>query len=248
MYWNISVNPQFIWPHLNFSYNEPSVVIRFPSFYLCESHTRGVLATVNMHICLSNKNEDSLFIFSTDVQNKLPYLGTLFTLSDLLLEWSRLCFMFAYWSSDERGQGDHRGTASVTNTSALPMCLSFSTEEGKFALFSFWYRNGSSLLLLFHCLPHCNSYLTCVVIPEFPKRSHWPVTALSVLGFSDLRMPSSPGSLHNETLGVQEVCLQCGIRSVFDRCSDAALESWACVEERCLGPMHFLLLENYKVS
>lgn len=30
---------------------------------------------LNMHICLSNKNENSLFIFSTDVQNKLPYLA-----------------------------------------------------------------------------------------------------------------------------------------------------------------------------
>ena len=87
MYWKISVNSQFIWPHLNFSYNEPSVVIRFPSFYLCESLTHTVFQQhLNMHICLSNKNEDSLFIFSTDVQNKLPYLGTLFTLSDLLLQ------------------------------------------------------------------------------------------------------------------------------------------------------------------
>lgn len=169
-------------------------------------------------------------------------------LSDLLLEWSRLCFMFAYWSSDERGQGNHRGTASVTNTSALPMCLSFSTEEGKFALFSFWYRNGSSLLLLFHCLPHCNSYLACVVIPEFPKGSHWPVTALSVLGFSDLRMPSSPGSLRNETLGVQEVCLQCGIRSVFDRWGDAASGELGMCRGALPGTHAFLPLENYKVS
>lgn len=44
-----------------------------------------------MHICLSNKNEDSLFIFNTDVENKPPHLGTLFILLDLLLEWSRLC-------------------------------------------------------------------------------------------------------------------------------------------------------------
>lgn len=48
------------------------------------------------------------------------------------------------------------------------------------------------------------------------------MTALSVLGFSDLRMPLSPGSLQNETLGVQEVCLHSGICSMFDRWGDAA--------------------------
>lgn len=122
------------------------MVIRFPSFYLCESHTHTVFQQhLNMHICLSNKNEDSLFISSTDVQNKLPYLGTLFTLSDLLLEWSRLCFMFACWSSDERGQGNHRGTASVTNTSALPMCLSFSTEGES------WLCFLSDIEMAVHC-------------------------------------------------------------------------------------------------
>lgn len=183
----------------------------------------------------------SVLLFKTSFPT---WLGTLFTLSDWLLEWSWLCFMFAYWSSDERGQGNH-GTASVTNISALPMCLSFSTEEGKFVLFYFWYRNGSSPLLLFHCLLHCNSYLTCVVIPEFYTE---PVTALSVLGFSDLRMPSSPGSLHNETLGVQEVCLQSGIHSVFDRWVDAASGELGMCRGALPGTHAFLPPENYKVS
>lgn len=75
-----------------------------------------------------------------------------------------------------------------------------------------------------------------------------PVTALSVLGFSDLRMPLSPGSLQNETLGVQEVCLQSGICSMFNRWGDAALGELGLCREHCLGPMHFCLQKIYKVS
>lgn len=69
------------------------------------------------------------------------------------------------------------------------------------------------------------------------------MTALSVLVFSDLRML---GSLH--TLGVQEVCLQSGIRSMFDRWGDAASGELGMCRGALPGTHAFLPLENYKVS
>lgn len=59
--WEINLDSQFIWPHLNFTYNVTSVVIRFPSFYLWFSHTRCFSNIWTCTFCLSNKNEDSLF-------------------------------------------------------------------------------------------------------------------------------------------------------------------------------------------
>lgn len=72
---------------------------------------------------------------------------------------------------------------------ALTMWLSFSTEEGK----TFWSRNSIviSLLLVLHCLPHCNSNSICLVMPEFSKRRSWAYSSIVSTDqwFSNFKMP-----------------------------------------------------------
>lgn len=90
------------------------------------------------------------------------------SLSDLFLECSRLqlsvCILVFRWEESVKSSWNwFLWQTPVPYQCGCPFCFCFC----------FWCRDDSSLLLLFHCLPHCNSYLTCLVIPEFPKRSHW---------------------------------------------------------------------------
>lgn len=177
---------------------------------------------LNMHICLSNKNEDSLYIFRTDVQNKLPYLGTLFTLSDLLLEWPDFALCL------------HTGLQMRGVREIIMVLLLWQTPVPYQCACPFPLKRESLLCFVsdiemavrcccFSTAFHIATATWLVLWSQNSPRGHIePVTALSVLVFSDLRMLSSPGSLHNETLGVREVCLQNEIRSMFDRWGDAA--------------------------
>lgn len=105
--------------------------------------------------------------FSTYVQNKLAHLGTLFTIRFVtgVLPTPAFCL---HTGLQMRGVSESWNwflwQTPVPYQCGYPFCFCFC--------FCFWGRDGSSLLLLFHCLPHCNSHLTCLVIPEFPKRSH----------------------------------------------------------------------------
>lgn len=99
------------------------------------------------------------------------------SLLDLLLKWSRLllsvCILVFRWEESVKSSWNW----FCDKHQCLTNVVVLFHWRGKVVLFCFcfcfWCRNDSSLLLLFHCLPHCNSYLTCLVIPEFPKRPHW---------------------------------------------------------------------------
>lgn len=120
-----------------------------------------------------NKNiwiPSSLFSVLKDnfLQSGYPFYFIVF----IILEWFRFLPCVCILVLQIMGISENSMVLLLSqNTSALTMCLSFSTEKGK----TFWSRNGIaiSLLLVSHCLPHCNSNLIFLAIPEFSKRVSW---------------------------------------------------------------------------
>lgn len=179
--WEISLDSQFIWPHLNFAYNVTSVVIRFPSFYLWFSNTRCFSNIWTCTFCLSNKNEDSLFQYLCSKQ-ACPARNTVHY---QICHWSApdSCFLFAYWSSDERSQWNP-GTDFCDKhqclTNVVVLFVSVSVSEVEVAVHCCCFSTAF----------HIATATWLVLWSQNSLRGHTePVIALSVLGLSDVRMP-----------------------------------------------------------
>lgn len=133
-----------------------------------------------MHICLSNKSEDSLLFSVPMLKTSWPTWEhcPLLRFVTGVAPTSAFCL---HTGLQMRGVSEIIVELILWQTPVPYQCgCPFPLKRESWFVwvcfgfcFCFWCRNGSSLLLLFHCLPRCNSYLTYLVIPESPKRSHW---------------------------------------------------------------------------